>query len=327
MTEISVVIPNFNGMRFLPTCLDSLRRQTFAGAEIILVDNGSTDDSVSYVAEHYPEVIVVRLERNFGFCRAVNEGIRRGRGRYVALLNNDTEVDRLWLAELYQALQTNPQVGFCACRMINYFRRGVLDGAGDCFPRSARPFKRGHGEEVGKKYTAPELVFGASGGAAIYRKELFASVGYFDEDFFSYLEDVDLSFRAQLGGFKCLYVPTAVVYHMEGGTIVGDIDRLQTAARRDTDEKTYLLARNKIYVIVKNLPFHLLVKHFPYILWGSITSLAYHLFKSGYALDFLSGTLRGFLDARRFSVKRRAIQKTRQLGTKEIEQLIRECGT
>ena len=207
IVKISVIIPNFNGQRFLKTCLDSLRKQSYQDFEVIVVDNGSTDGSIKYIAENYPEVRIIPLIKNFGFSRAVNEGIKVSRGKYIALLNNDTEADPEWLKELYYALERNPELGFCASRMINYYHRDILDGAGDCFPRSCRPFKRAIGNEG---YNITKLVFGASAGAALYKKELFETVGYFDEDFFAYFEDVDLSLRAQLLGFKCLYVSTAI---------------------------------------------------------------------------------------------------------------------
>jgi hypothetical protein len=329
---ISVIIPNFNGLRFLKPCLDSLRKQSFGDFEVIVVDNGSTDGSIEYLAGNYPEVKVRSLTRNFGFSRAVNEGIKVSRGKYIALLNNDTETDPGWLQELYYALERNPELGFCASKMINYYDRDTLDGAGDCFPRSCRPFKRGMGEKIFELYNTTKLVFGASAGAAIYRNELFETVGLFDEDFFAYFEDVDLSFRAQLLGFKCLYVPTAIVYHIGGGTLEVQVkascfnETKEILGNEKLRERTFLLSRNRIYVIVKNVPFVLVLRYLPYIIGGLMKSFGYNLFKSGHIKQFLSGVFRGITDIPRFLSKRKLILAHKKLSIMEIDRLIKLCA-
>jgi len=330
VVEISVIIPNFNGQRFLKTCLDSLRKQSFQDFEVIVVDNGSTDGSINYIARNYAEGRIIPLTRNFGFSRAVNEGIKASRGKYIALLNNDTEADLEWLKELYYALERNPDIAFCASRMISYYHRDTLDGAGDCFPRSCFPFKRGMGGKVSEGYNITELVFGASAGAALYKKELFETVGYFDEDFFAYFEDVDLSFRAQLLGFRCLYVPTAIVYHVGGGTSEGkDIGFNETKdilGNEKVGEKTFFLARNRIYIIIKNMPSVLILIYLPYIIGGLILTFSYHiLFKPRHIKQFLSGVFRGIIDIPRLLSKRKLIQTHKKLSIREIDRLIKLC--
>lgn len=314
----------------MKTCIDSLRIQSFQDFEVIVVDNGSTDGSTEYLAGNFPDVRIISLTRNFGFSRAVNEGLKVSRGEYIALLNNDTETDPDWLKELYYALEGDPDLGLCASRMINYYHRDTLDGAGDYFPRSGRAFKRGMGKKVSDGYNITELVFGASGGAALYKKELFETVGYFDEDFFSYFEDVDLSFRAQLQGFKCMYVPTAIVYHVGGGTSEANITGFNEAKEilRDKKlrERTFLLARNRIYVIIKNIPLILILKYLPNIIGGHMISFGYHSVKSGHIKEFLCGVFIGIADIPRFLSKRKLIQDHKKLSIREIDRLINEYG-
>ncbi|MFQ5586485.1 MAG: glycosyltransferase family 2 protein, partial [Thermodesulfobacteriota bacterium] len=180
-------------------------------------------------------------------------------GEYIALLNNDTEVDPRWLEELVSALERRPETGFCASKMLNFYRRNIIDTAGDGFSRYGLAFKRGARREDGPEYNREEYVFGACAGAAVYRRELFEEVGLFDEDFFAYLEDVDLSFRAQLKGFRCLYVPTAVVYHMMGGTSGGRSYSLGRMAGK---------VANKLFVVIKDMPSRLLLANLPRILFA-----------------------------------------------------------
>jgi hypothetical protein len=259
--KASIVIPNWNGKHFLKTCLDSLSIQTFKDFEIVIVDNGSTDGSVGFLKENYPDVRVVRFPENRGFSVAVNEGIKASKGEYIALLNNDTEVDSKWLEELVNALDRYPEAGFCASKMLNYYRRNIVDTAGDGFSRYGLAFKRGGRKEDGQEYSREENLFGACAGAAIYRKKLFDEIGLFDEDFFAYLEDADLSFRAQLKGFRCLYVPTAVVYHMMGGTSGGKGYSFKRMAGKVV---------NKLFVLIKNMPARLFFKNLPFIIFAFI---------------------------------------------------------
>ncbi len=250
---ISVVIPNWNGKHFLDTCLSALYSQTFADFEIILVDNGSTDGSVEFVRKNHPDVRIVELKENRGFSAAVNEGIKASRGIYVALLNNDTEVDVRWLEALHSALEKHPETGFCASKILQFDDRGVFHSAGDMYRPWISPKSIGQGEIDRGQYDDYRNIFGACAAAAMYRKSMFDAVGLFDEDFFAYCEDVDLSFRAQLAGFQCLYVPEAVVYHVHHGTSSGKTEL--------SDRVVYFIQRNVLYMIIKNMPGQLLLKY------------------------------------------------------------------
>ena len=302
----TIVIPNWNGKHFLKTCLDSLREQVFKDFEVIIVDNGSTDGSLEYIREHYPEVIVVAFPENRGFSAAVNGGIKKARGTYIALLNNDTEVDPLWLAELVKTLDSRSEVGFCASKMLNYYKRTIIDTIGDGFSRYGIAYKKGARRRDGPSYSREEYVFGACAGASIYRRALFEEIGLFDEDFFAYLEDIDISFRAQLRGYRCLYVPTAVVYHMIGGTSGGKGYSLKRMAGKVV---------NKLFVVVKNMPAKLLLRNLPLVLFafsveGLILFCSLFLYPETFKKEFSRLKLLPKMLCKRRKIQRRASNRS-----------------
>lgn len=251
---ISVVIPTYNGIRYLSDCLDSLRNQIRMPDDIILVDDGSSDGTDSFVSNSYPEVNLICLESNRGFAAAVNEGIRQAGGNYIALLNNDTRAAPQWLSELEKTLDEHPSTGSCSSKMLFADRPNIINSIGIGFTRAGTAFDVGEGQEDGEKFQHPRPIFGACAGAAMYRRKLFDDVGLLDEDFFMWYEDVDLSFRAQLAGYGCQYVPTAVVYHVGGGTA-------------SSNEKMHIhyCTRNQILVMVKNLPDPLRTRYFRHL--------------------------------------------------------------
>jgi GT2 family glycosyltransferase len=249
---VSIVIPNWNGARHIEVCLGSLERQTYKDFELIFVDNDSKDNSVEIVKQQFPKARVVILKGNRGFARAANEGIKVSRGDYIALLNNDTETDPHWLEKLLEGIKRSEAIGMCASKIIQFDDRSKLDTAGDGYTKFGISIKRGH-NQAGEKCQTEEFVFGACAAAALYRRSLFDATGYFDEDFFCIYEDVDLSFRAQLAGYRCLYVPTATVYHRIGGT-----------SGRDNAITVYYGQRNMESVFLKNMPFPLLMKYLPF---------------------------------------------------------------
>jgi GT2 family glycosyltransferase len=246
--RVSVIIPNWNGARLLPDCLESIRRQTYRPHEIIVVDGASTDDSVGLVRERFPEVRVLALPTNRGFTGNTNAGLRAARGEILALLNNDAEADSNWLGELVAGFAVDPTVGLCASKVLLHDRRNVLNTAGDVFYRDGTPGNRGVWEEDRGQFDQREFVFGGSGAAVAYRRDMLQDVGLFDEGLFMYCEDVDLSFRAQLLGYRCLYVPTSRVYHRLSATGGGPL-------------ASYYGGRNFIYVLLKNMPASLLRRY------------------------------------------------------------------
>ena len=249
--KISVIIVNWNGKRHLEECLDSLSKQTFKAFESILVDNGSSDGSVEFIEKNFPAVKIVKLDKNEGFCRGNNIGLQHARGEYIALLNNDTLVDIHWLEELLRAMTEHSHVDICASCIVNYFFRDILDAAGDGFDLCGSGYKIGEGMPV-TKFQKERYVFGACAGAALYRRSMIDEIGFFDERFFAIGEDLDLSFRAFWAGYKCLYVPGAVVYHKVSRTV-----------GRNSDFLLYHSRRNVEYTYLKNMPLPLIIMTFP----------------------------------------------------------------
>lgn len=239
--SVAVIIPNWNGTHLLPTCLDALRRQTYWDFEVVVIDNASTDPSRDLIRSRYPEVRVIELPRNVFFAGAVNAGIRATSGPYVALLNNDTEVEPEWLGALVRALESHPEAGLAASKMLLFDRRDVINSAGDLYRVDGTPGNRGVWEVDRGQYDDSRLVFGACGGAALYRRSMLDDIGLFDEDFVGYCEDVDLNFRAQLAGYRCVFVPEARIYHRLSATGGGPL-------------ASYLCGRNFINVIAKDVP-------------------------------------------------------------------------
>ncbi len=259
MRTVSIVIPNWNGWELLKACLEAIRRQTYPSIETIVVDNGSTDESCERLRAEYPEVHLIALPVNAGFAAAVNRGIMDASGPLVALLNNDTEPDPEWISRMVARLDASPDSGSVACMMINYFDHSLLDGAGDMLSRSGLPFTRGFGEPDDGRYSQSDEVFGPCAGACLYRKSVFERIGLFDEHFVSYYEDVDVAFRAQMAGFRCVYAPDARCFHRRGATA----KRLGPYAAEMQERNTYIL-------YAKTIPCGLLLRKLPYIVAGRV---------------------------------------------------------
>jgi GT2 family glycosyltransferase len=252
---VSIIVVNYNGMAFLDKCLGALRRQSYPSVEVLLVDNGSMDGSVEFVREKYPEVKVIENGENIGFARANNVGIRASRGELIATLNNDTEASPGWLDALAGAMLSDDRVGMCASKMLRMDDPSIIDSTGICISRSGACWDRGMFELDGGQYEAMEEVFGPCAGAALYRRSMLDEVGLFDEDFTSYLEDTDLAFRGRLAGWRCLYVPKAVVYHVHGGT-----------AGYVSPYTVYYGNRNIVWYPFKDFPLPLLLTSLPFII-------------------------------------------------------------
>jgi GT2 family glycosyltransferase len=313
--HVTVVIPNWNGTRFLKLCLSSLRHQSFRDFETIVVDNGSEDDSLGFVAENFPEVETIALGENRGIAVAFNIGIEASESEYVVLLNNDTEQDPGWLETLVRAAEDHPESGLFASKLVDFHDRRVLDGAGDAMRLSGLPYRLGHGERDRGQFDTPCYVFGACAAAALYRKSLFEEVGLFDEDFVSYCEDGDLSFRAQLAGHRCFYVPDAVVYHMGSASTGGK--RSPTATRLGT--------RNSLSLLVKDLPLSAVPHILPFFALGQLARLL-----TAAATGSLRAHLEGLVGAWRhlplMLEKRAEIQKRKQLPDADVRKLLKQSS-
>ena len=285
--EVSVIIPNYNGIAFLDSVLGSLEGQTARNFEVIFVDNGSTDGSCSFVAGNYSWVHIIELPENYGFCRAVNEGIRAAKAPYVLLLNNDTEVAEDFVEQMLSAIRRHKNAFSCAARMVQYHDRDRLDDAGNYYCALGWSFARGKGKDI-HTYEKEEQIFAACGGAAIYRKKMLEKIGYFDEEHFAYLEDTDIGYRARIYGYENWYAPEALVYHVGSGT----------SGSKYNPFKVKLAARNNIYLNYKNMPLLQLAVNLVPILLGM--GLKYMFFKKkGFGRDYAAGVREGLATAKR----------------------------
>ena len=298
----SVIIPNYNGQRFLPPLLTALRQQTFRDFEIILADDASSDDSVAFVEQQYPEVRLLVNRRNAGFARTCNMGVDAAQGRLVVLLNNDTEPEPTWLAELAKAVCANPQAAVITSKLLLFEERQKLHTTGDLLGPDGIPYNRGVWEMDDGQYDDDPLIFSGSGGASAFRKEVWQQLGGFDEEFWMYLEDVDFGFRAQLLGWGAVFAPAARVYHHVSATGGGVL-------------ASYYVGRNTIWTIAKNMPTTLLLRNLPSILLGQleITIDALANFRGAAARARLRGQLAGLLGLPRQLRKRQLIQARRQV--------------
>ena len=246
---LSVIIPNWNGKKFLVECIDSLKAQTFQDFEAILVDNGSTDGSAEFIEEQYGDWIrVIRNEKNLGFAGGNNVGIRAARGDYIVLLNNDTWTDPHWLEELVKATQSDPPVGMWSSKVCSYFHRKRIEGIGELVYWDGLCRAQGQFEQDDGQYEVMQEILFPPGCGAMYRKSLFDGIGLFDEDFFAYADDSEIGIRARLAGWKCLYVPRAVVYHKNSGT-----------AGQYSPLKAFYVERNRLWITIKYFPLPLLL--------------------------------------------------------------------
>jgi len=310
----TVIIPNRNGEKLLPTCLNSLAGQRYRDFGILVVDNGSTDGSLRFLEERYPSVTVTRFFENRGFAAAANDGIARTESELIALLNNDTEAHPDWLGELVAALDRRRDIAFCASRMIDFTRRSVIDSAGNCYATNGRSLPRGFLAEDTGQYGREEEIFGACAGAALYRRSLFEEVGLFDERLVSYKEDVDLDFRAQLRGLRCLYVPGAVCYHIGGAT----------TGRRKSDLAVRLSTRNSVTVFIKNMPAPLLPRALPRLLFDLFFQLGYQIVKGRQARSFIQGLLGAVAHLPHAVSERRRVQARARFDPAYLRAILRE---
>ncbi len=255
--RVSVAVLHHRGPELLDIVLGSLARQTYAEPfETIVVDDASSDGSAEHLQAAWPQVRAVRTgESSIGVTRAMNLAVASARGELIAILNNDIELEPGWLEAMVAALDGDPGAGSAACKLRNYYDRGMLDGAGDVLLRSGAGGKRGNGERDVGQYDEEAFVLGPTGGAALYRRSAMDAVGPFDESFGAYFEDVDWALRAQRLGLRCRYTPAAVGYHMEGRTTGGVANPVYYT----------LQWRNSLALIVKNLPAGWIVRHMPFI--------------------------------------------------------------
>lgn len=278
--KVTVVIPNYNGMKYIPDCLQALSAQKFP-ARILIVDNGSTDGSVRWIEEHYPEYELCLLNENTGFCNAVNVGIEKSETPYVILLNNDTKVKPGFIENLVCAIEKSESVFSVSAKMLCMADESRMDNAGDLYCALGWAFARGQGKNA-EKYEKPAGVFSSCGGAVIYRKAILDKIGGFDNTHFAYLEDVDIGWRARINGYVNRYEPNAQVLHAGSGA----------SGSKHNAFKVNLSSANSVYIIRKNMPLLQWLINLPLLLIGFLVKTLFFTLK-GMGGIYVKGCLRG----------------------------------
>lgn len=314
--RVDVIIPTYNGRQHLAVCLPALCRQSYRDFRVIVADDASSDGTAEYVGEIMPEAVVVRLDRNCGLIAAVNRALETSRALLVALLNNDTEAEPDWLAALVDALDRHPDAGAAASKLRLFDRRDAIHSAGDTYTRDGMPGNRGVWELDRGQYDREEEVFGACGGAALYRRAALDDAAavdgaILDPDLFMYCEDVDLNWRLRLLGYTIVYVPAAVVYHRLSATGGGPL-------------ASYYVARNTLAVLAKDVPGPLLRRNAAKITARQLRLLLSTLphLREQAARARLRGLLAAPLMLPAMLPKRRRIQSARRVPLGAIERIL-----
>jgi GT2 family glycosyltransferase len=311
---ISVVLVSWNSEKYLVRCLDSLANQTFQDFEIIIVDNGSTDDTLNRLKTYKQGLhfTIKKLDANYGFAVANNIGIRLAQGKWVALLNVDAFPEPDWLEQLLRAAKEYPSYNFFSSRQIQAGAPHLLDGVGDSYHTSGLAWRNHYNQPVNQYGLYRQEVFSACAAASLYLREDLINVGGFDEDYFSYFEDVDLGFRLRLWGGRCLYVPQAVVYHV-GSASTGKL----------SDFVIYYGHRNLVWTYFKTMPLLFLCLFFPLHLLMNLYFLVSFTFK-GKGLTILKSKIHALYGFRAVLKKRKEIQKNRKV---KLSELLRVMST
>lgn len=314
--RVDLIIPTYNGAALLAHCLGALRAQTYRDFAITVVDDGSTDGTAALLAADYPEVRLLRRERNGGLVAACNAGIAATGAELVCLLNNDTEAEPGWLAALVAGIDAAPGAGSAASKMLLFDRRDTLHSAGDGFTVAGLPVNRGVWRRDTGQYDGRTTVFGPCAGAALYRRAALDAVAEapgepLDPDLFMYCEDVDLAWRLQLAGFGSVFVPAARIYHHLSATGGGTL-------------ASYWVGRNLLLILAKDVPRPLLRRHWPRIA-ATQAGRAYRAARAWRGAA-ARATLRGMLAALpalpRFWAKRRALERRHPADLARIERLL-----
>lgn len=283
--KVSVVTPNYNGKGFLYAYFESLIKNSNEIGEVIIVDNGSSDGSQEFIRNYREKVdfpiVLIENSQNLGFAEAVNQGISKARHDYVFSLNNDTVVEKSAILELLNLLNTDERIFSASSKMVQFNNPELIDDAGDDYTLLAYTKKRGNNQNLNKFIEVSE-VFSSCAGAALYRKDLLEELGGFDSEFFAYMEDVDLGYRARINGYKNLFCPNAVVYHIGSATTGSQYNEF----------KVRLAARNNVWVVYKNLPIPQKIVNILFLFLGFLIKYVFFL-KKGFGPTYLNGLKEG----------------------------------
>ncbi|MBI4446797.1 MAG: glycosyltransferase family 2 protein [Acidobacteria bacterium] len=308
---VSLIVVNYNGKDFIAECLDSILRQSRPPEEVIVVDNASSDNS-RHLVQSYREVKLIALGRNVGYPAACNQGIDASQGNLVAVLNNDIVLDPRWLEHLIAAVAS--PWDFWASRIVFSSDPSRIDSAGDGMAVIGSAFKIGH-RQPASRYLESKEVFGCCAAAALYRRSVLEDLGGFDPDFFLVYEDADLNMRARLRGFRCLYVPEALVLH-----------RVNSSIGTFSNSYVYHGHRNSEVVFWKNMPASLLLRYLPERILFNLISFVYFLFK-GRGGPFIKSKLDFVRMFPKIIEKRRGVQTSRRIAPSQLKTLLERNWT
>ena len=281
--KVSVVTPNYNGERFLKTFLDSLDQDSEHIGEVIIVDNGSSDGSVEFLKNNsysFPLVLIENTE-NIGFAPAVNQGILKAKNELIFSINNDTEIKKGSIKELINLITSSEEIFSVQAKMLQYNNKELIDDVGDEYNLLAWTKKTGENHHS-DEYTEVMEIFSSCAGAAMYKKSVLKDLGLFDDNFFAYMEDVDLSIRSKINGYKNLLCPQAIVYHIGSAT----------SGSRYNEFKVKLAARNNVWVVYKNLPIPLKIVNFVFLFLGFFIKYIFFV-RKGFGSTYLAGIREG----------------------------------
>jgi len=328
---VSIIIPNWNGKKYLRDCIASLKAQSHSNLEIIVVDNASADDSVEYLRNSYPDIKVIEHSQNLGFGAANNAGIRAACGEYLMMLNNDTRLEPECIEELVKSIDKDNKFGACASKILLEYEDNLLDVGGIAVCVDGLSIGRGR-LESGDKFNEEEEVFFASDCACLYKKEMLEDIKLtnevYDEDFFAYADETDMGWRAQLAGWKCIYNPRAIVHHLHSAS-----------SGHYSSFKAFLVERNRIWVAVKGLPV-------PFLIWGAFYTISRYFYQALGALTgkgaagrftkeadkfelikiLIKANISAFLGLPKMLKKRREIMRKKRVSNRELYTLLKRFG-
>ena len=305
---ISIIILTYNSAAHLPRCVDCLKKQTYQNFEIILIDNSSSDESLTIAKKHHSQfsLRIVEKNQNIGFAAANNIGVRLAKGKWIVLLNADAFPQPDWLEKLLNTAEKNPGYTFFSSRQIQADTPELMDGAGDAYHISGLAWRNGYNHPSSKFGIEQEEVFSTCAAAGLYLRDEFTAIGGFDEDYFSYFEDLDLSFRLRLAGKKCVYVPDAVVHHV-GSASTG----------KRSDFSVYYGYRNMIWTFFKNMPSPLIWFFLPLHV-VTVTFFVFYLTLRGQGKVILRAVTDAIRGLPKILEKRKEIQKNIKINPFEL---------
>lgn len=294
--KVTIQIVTYNSEKDILKCIETINEQTYKNIEIIVIDNKSTDKTVDLLTTEYPNVKLIVNKENLGFCKGHNMGFKEGTGEYVVVLNPDVVLDKHFVEEAVKVMENNPEVGLVSGKILrmkpDFTKTNIIDSTGIIMLRNRRAYDRGQGEEDRGQYDYKKDIFGVCGAAAVYRREMLEDIKiddeYFDENFFAYKEDVDLSWRTKLFGWKCLYVPSAIAYHKRGWK--------ENNRKKISPLLKVHSIKNRYLMILKNDRLIDFIKDLPYILLFDIGVFIYCLLREPKTLKYIPYTIKHLYD-------------------------------